>query len=352
MARHHMRTGRCLGPLAATCLFCAAPAAWADGAKPEFNANLTVEIADLVVFEAQAPEQELNDASATIEGDLSLVFPGGAGLRSTITLEPATDAEGDRFFQDFGLYAEELHLFGPIGEGEWRIGKFNLDFGLANDAAPTLFGDEIVDDYELTERIGVAVEIPLVPGQDEPALTAAVFTADSTPLSDSVGTRRGRLHRRDGGVSNTGAPDSAMLGLAGNSGGTAYSAGLRYQSAGRGDEADEYGGVLGLTHEVRLAGLDTVLLGEAAYFPHFDGEREPAAFVTLGAAVALGEFALSAVLGQHWDDGSSEGRLATVELDYELSDTVTISAGYRFLNDEGQTSHSAGLQLTFEFQLP
>lgn len=63
--------------------------------------------------------------------------------------------------------------------------------------------------------------------------------ADATPLSDSLGTWRGRLRGRAGGVSNTDAPTSAMLGLAGMIGGTADSTGFRYQSAGRGGEADE-----------------------------------------------------------------------------------------------------------------
>lgn len=317
-----------------------------------------MEIEDLYVFDVDAgrakiddeePGAVLNDASATFEGGLALVFPGSAGLHAILVLEPVDDAVGDRYFQDFGLYAEELYLSAPVGGGELQIGKFNLEFGLANEDAPGLFGDEVAGDYELTERIGVAAGIPVAALPGEPALSIAAFMADTTPLSDSLGTSRGRLRRRDGGVSNSGAPESFALSLAGAFADTGYHLGLRYQAPGAGDEAAEYGGVLGLTRRINLGGAEVLLIGEAAYFPCFDGARESAAFLTLGAAAEVGDFTLSAVYGQSRAGTSTDGRFATAGIDYELTDELSVSLGYRYLEDEGAASNSLGLQLTLEF---
>ena len=74
-------------------------------------------------------------------------------------------------------------------------------------------------------------------------------------------------------------------------------------------------------------------------------------FLTVGAEAALGDFALSAVYGQRKVDGSSADEIATVSLEYELRDGLSIGAGYRFLQEEGETMHTVGLLLTYEFGL-
>jgi hypothetical protein len=348
LPRNHIRG---LAGLASICAGFLAETALAESRAWSYGADFSLDIDGIHVLKAQDPEARIDEVSASFEGGLWLEFPGGASLHATLILEPVTDPSGDRYFEDFGLYAEELYLALPAGGAEIRAGKINLDFGLANDEAPGLFGDEFPGEYELTERIGMAAELPLGSGAAGPALTAAVFLADTTPLSDSLFTRRGRLHERDGGVSNTGAPQSFLLGLDGAAGATGYSAGLRYQTA-PGGEADEYGAVLGLTREVGIAGTGGALLGEAAYFPRFNGAHASAVFLTAGAGVELGDAELSAVFGQRWSAGDPDGHMATIGLDYELGDALTLGAAYLLLKDEGETSHTVGLQLTFEFQLP
>ena len=318
---------------------------------PTLLADFSIEIEDEDVFRSSDPERELNDAFATVEGEIALAFDSGIGLYATATFEPVTDAESDRFFEDFGLYLEELFLAYRIGEGGFRIGKFNPDFGIANDVAPGLYGDDLAGDYELTERIGASIYVPFEALGGTHVASVTAFMADTTVLSDSLFTSRGRRTRKDGGVSNTAHPDSFVLSLAGEFDGTGYNLGFRRQNAGRDGNADEYGGVVGLTRAVDPAGIETTLFGELAYFPHFDGGRESGRFLTVGAEAALGDFALSAVYGLRKVDGSSADEIATVSLEYELRDGLSIGAGYRFLQEEGETMHTVGLLLTYEFGL-
>lgn len=337
--------------LATVCLIASAAPASADGVWPTLLADFSIEIEDEYVFRSSDLEMELNDAFATVEGELALAFDSGTGLYATATFEPVTDPEGDRFFEDFGLYLEELFFTYRIGEGGFRIGKFNPDFGIANDAAPGLYGDDLAGDYELEERIGVSVDVPFEAFGGAHVLSATAFMADTTPLSDSLFTSRGRLRREDGGVSNTGFPESFVLSAAGEIEGTGYNLGLRYQGAGTGDEADEYGAVAGLIRDIDLAGIETTLFGEFAYFPRFDSGRESARFLTLGAEAAFGDFSLSAVYGLRKIEDLPSDRLATISLEYELNDRLSIGAGYRFLRAEGETGHTVGVLLTYEFGL-
>lgn len=340
-----------LWKLAAVCLIAPAAPASAGGVWPALQAEFSIEIEDEYVFRSSDPETELNDAFATVEGELALAFASGTGLYATATFEPVTDPEGDRFFRDFGLFLEELYFALRIGEGVLNIGKFNPDFGIADDEAAGLYGDDLAGDYELTERIGVSVEVPLEAFGGAHVVSAAAFMADTTPLSDSLFTSRGRLRRKDGGVANTVYPESFALSAAGEIEGASYTLGLRYQAAGAGDAADEYGGVAGLIRSFDLAGTETSLFGELAYFPQFDGATESARFLTIGAEAAFGDFSLSAVYGLRKTEDSPPDRLATVSLEYELNDRLLIGTGYRFLRQEGETGHTVGILLTYEFGL-
>jgi opacity protein-like surface antigen len=337
--------------LASVCLIASASPASADSVWPTLQADFSIEIEDDYIFRSSDPELELNEAYATVDGELSLAFASGTGLYATATFEPVIDPEDDRIFEDYGLYLEELYLAYRIGAGVFRIGKFDPEFGIADDAAPGIYGDDLSGDYELTERIGASVDISLQALGGEHIVSAAAFMADRTPLSDSLFTSRGRLTRKDGGASNTAYPESFALSAVGEIEGTGYTLGLRYQGAGTGDEADEYGGVVGLIRTFDLAAMETSLFGELAYFPHFDGGRESASFLTLGAEAAFGNFSISAVYGLLKIEDLSPDRLATISLEYDLSDQLSIGAGYRFLRVERETIHTVGALLTYEFGL-
>ena len=181
--------------LVPVCLIATASPASADGAWPNLLADISIEIENEYVFRSSVPEAEINDTFATVEADLGFAFDYGTGLYATAILEPVVDPEKDRFFEDFGLYLEELYFDYRIGDGGVRFGKFNPDFGIAEDVAPGIYGDDLTGDYELDERIGASIDVPFEALGGSHVASFTAFMADTTVLSDSLFTNRGRLRR-------------------------------------------------------------------------------------------------------------------------------------------------------------
>lgn len=145
---------------------------------------------------------------------------------SKLVFEPVASGNGDvQLFEQGGLYLEEAALVMTLGEARAVLGKFNPAFGLAWDAAPGMYGDDFTDDYEITEQLGVSVQLPLDSRQSQ-QLSIAVFTPDSSVLSDSLFTKRGRW--RYAGEGDTGISYSVAL-----DGSTVVIPGLRYHLAYR-----------------------------------------------------------------------------------------------------------------------
>ncbi|MDH3668281.1 MAG: hypothetical protein OEN23_15240 [Paracoccaceae bacterium] len=348
---------RLVNPIAGAIAALAASAAAASEEPPEQGlwADISIEIEDEFVFSASDPDTELNDTFTTIEGDFGLTIGEGFGIRGLATFEPVKDPQGDRFMEDFGLFLEEVYVYGRLGRAGLRAGKFNPYFDLANDLAPGLYGDDLAGDYELTERLGAALALPVIGPGDGPGgeivLHASVFVADRTPLSDSLFSGRGRVQRADGGLSNTDYPQSVALAATGEAADTVWNLGARFQNAGGAGEHDETGFVAGLSHMTEIAGYETQFFAELAHFENFDGEPPSASVATLAFEIGLADLALSAAYGLKESPGVAASHLATLSLEGELAEGLTLGAGYQFLDDEGSQSHTLGLLLNYEFSL-
>ncbi len=314
-----------------------------------FLAEFSIELESDFTFDSDESDAELTDTFATIEAALGYRFTERFSLQSTLVFEPVEDATSDRFFEDHGLYAEELYFGYDFGSAAVAVGKFNPSFGFAWDLAPGVFGVDFAEDYEITERVGAAVSVPFSGLGGKHELTLSAFTTDRSVLSNSLVTERGQLRLEDGGVSNTDDVESFALSLSGEIGDTAYTLAVQDQAAGEGDAADQSGVVLGLVHLLNAGGTEIELLGEAAYFDQFDGNRESATYATLGAAVPVGPLVLSSVLAVRDLEGESSDMLATVSAEWPLADNLGISLAYRYGDEEGVQSQTLGALLAYEF---
>src|SRR5688500_16112284 len=92
----------------------------------------------------------VSDAFATLDADIIVNVAPNAWLGVALGFEPVIDpARGeDRFFEDYGLVADELYAGLQIGAAEMQIGKIAPTFGWAADDAPGLYGGEIAGGYE------------------------------------------------------------------------------------------------------------------------------------------------------------------------------------------------------------
>lgn len=171
--------------------------------------------------------------------------------------------------------------------------------------------------------------------------------ADRTIFSDSLFANRGNLDESDGGVSNTDAPESFLVSLAGESDGFTYNLGFRRQAKGAGDAADEYGFVAGASAPIGATGVE--VLGEFAYFPNFDGASDSAVYGVIGLAAPVGPVTLSGVYSLRDVENAPTDHLATVSAEYEIGDGLSIGAGYRYGDEGGVESHTVGTLLVYEF---
>lgn len=330
-------------------LFGLAGTALAEEGSGPFSAEFTVELQSDFTVDSSDPTAEINNTFATIEGGLSFAFSDRTSVNATLLFEQVIDPTSDSFLEDHGFYAEEIFLSHDFGPAQVVLGKFNPAFGSAWDLAPGIYGVDFAEDYEIAEKLGAAVIIPFAAGGGEHELSFAVFQADRTILSDSIGTERGQNSLPAGGVSNTSNPESVALSLSGSFGATGYNFGIQHQAKGRGDAADQTGAVFGLTHTVETGSFPLELLAELAWFDEFDGSRNSATYATLGLAAPVGPVTVSAVYSLRDIQTQPTDHLATVSAEMELFENFTAAVGYRYGDESGEDSHTIGTLFAYTF---
>lgn len=339
-----------LVPASVALLSAASTAAMAqDGGSSRFSAEFEIEIANDYTFDSDDPAAELNDTYVTIGAGLSFALAESTSINAGLVFEPILDPADDRFFEDHGLYVEELFLSHDFGGAEVVLGKFNPAFGAAWDLAPGIYGADFAEDYQITEKIGVGINIPITAHGGEHTLSFAMFNADRSLLSNSLGRERGQTNLAAGGVSNTRSPESYSVTLSGNFGATGYNFGVQHQEGGQGDVADQTGVVLGLTHSFETGSVPWEVLAEIAWFDKFDGTRNSARYYTLGASVPVGRVTLSGTYSVRDIDTAPTDRLATVAAEMDLAEGLSGALAYRWGREGGVDSNTIGTLLVYEF---
>lgn len=289
------------------------------------------------------PTAEFSDTYLSLEAAFEAALTDRITAFGGVTLESMTDATDDRSFDDLGLYISELGLRFDFGETFVSAGKVSPVFGVAWDAAPGYYGTSLAEDYELSEMIGVTVDTPL--GTDG-KVTFALFYADDTFLSDSIGNRRGRNSVAAGGVGNTGKLNNIALQFSREFGGTTAWVGARHLSAGAGDVSNETGVVAGLTHTF---GNGWDMIGEVAHFNGAGGTTADATYTTLGASYALDQWTFSGTGTMVNTTGASNDTMVALGVDRQVTDRTEINFGLARFDVGGVQSTAVGLAAVVSF---
>ncbi|NJM35576.1 MAG: hypothetical protein HC850_13735, partial [Rhodomicrobium sp.] len=335
---------------------------------PYLKGEVSIEFQYDNVFDADNPDSEISDAYNTTEVAVGAYFNRHFSLQSTLVFEPVLDPGPgeDRFFSDHGLYAEELYAKFDFSPFSLKLGKFNPAFGKAWDVTPGVYGTDLAEDYELTERVGLAVEVAkdkTVAG--DVTMTASAFFADTSELSDSVFTERGKISLADGGLSNTEELDSFALAIEGKDipglAGLSYNFGYVHQSGGVFDIDDQNGFVAGLQLDKTYNGVALTWIGEVAYFDYAGDFFEDGDFVetlwyyTLGAQAKIDKYNIAiAYTGRNSEQLSGiehEDYQFQISAGMDLPDGWTVDIGYRLLEEQDEESHTVGVLFakTIEF---
>ncbi|HEY0334492.1 MAG TPA: hypothetical protein VGC74_12405 [Stenotrophomonas sp.] len=117
-----------------------------------------------------------------------------------------------RNFGDLGLVVNELNYYKLTAHTQWQVGKLQVPFGRAMDAAPGLYTNDFVSAYDLGGMLGATYAYRYFSqtlGMIQPGLN--LYTADTTELSRPFLRGGSRAQRSDGGPANTGNLDSYAL---------------------------------------------------------------------------------------------------------------------------------------------
>ena len=319
---------------------------------PRIEGEILIEFQNDYNYESDDSDNELNDLFNTTEADFSFFATDEFYLNTLLVFEPVedTDPEQNRYFGDQGAYVEVLTINWETDSFFALAGKFGPNFSIAYDAAPGIYGTELAeDDIELSERLGFSAGvafgesgIPLgIEGIGRQELSASVFVADTSFLSNSVFEERGQLNRDEGGPSNTRGFESFTLALDGYD--FPQAEGLRYQLA------------------VAKQGVDTVLdddgneIDNTADEYRFGAAAEWAIGVTEDITVTpLLEYV------HFWNGGGIDGEdrdyvTASTLFEYQNWNLALAYTGRFIENDEGEDIDDFQFQVsagyTFDFGL-
>lgn len=303
-----------------------------------------VEFGVEIIVDSDVPAKEITDVYANFELGAELEISSRVSAFAVIIGESVVDPADDRTFEDIGFYLEELGVsIALFDQADLTLGKFNPSFGRASDDTAGFFADTLAGDYELTEQLGASLSYTAINGG---VLDFALFFADNTVLSRSLGTNRGRTRTADGGVGNTGQLDNVALTWTQDFEGGSYQLGGRHLSAGTGGTEDETGLIASAERQFNDS---FSAFAEVASFQNFGGGADNATFVTLNGVYSTGDWAFSGTLS-HRDLGTAGNTdLVTLAVEYEFANEIVVGSGIAFVDEDGSKDTRLGLNVIVPF---
>jgi hypothetical protein len=225
---------------------------------------------------------------------------------------------------------------------------------------PGIYGYQIVDEYTVREKIGIGGYGRINAGDyGTHRIDVSTFFADTTFLSNSILYERGVTHKSDGGVSNTENFSSVAISIGGSDfyslnsdipEGLSYRIGYAHQAAGEGDEASEDRYTFSGQYEhVFSADLKGRVLGEIVHINHLNGEGpHDRTYNTVGAELDFRQWSLGSTYtyvrneNPEEPDEAQDGEVFQASLSYNFANGITLGAGYKYQEEEGEKNHRIG----------
>ena len=339
----------------------------ADGEEisPHLDVEVSVEFESDHTFRSDDAANKITDNYPSIGIGASWVFNRYFSVNGSFVAEPVVDADPGstrRFFDDVGIYTEELYAQVQLQNLRLFGGKFDAPFGQAWDLTPGLYGTDFAEDYQLTERVGFGLGYGF--GRTfigDVDFTAGLYTADTSALSGSFFTQRPRKHLSDGGAGNSGDLDSFSVTLDGRNlpglAGIAWHLGYSHQARGKTatDLHDENGYVGGLYGSHDLGNSLTFNWdAEIARLDHAGGGKDSTTYYTLGGVLTIANkynLALAHTTRAHDVAGGADYNDSTTQISagMEVYDGWSLDVGYKIARADHVKSETVGVLLSRSF---
>lgn len=341
---------------------------------PYVVGNLSINLFNDYTFSADDPNAEINDAFADISLDTFVFLTRHLYIESSWAVSPvgAPVIGRDRFFEDHALKWTTLSLTYER-ENFWiSAGKGSVRFGIARSLAPGVYGADIASDfYSIDGRVGFGANYAFDAGVwGNHAVRGAVFTRDNSWLATPFFSDFERPSRESGGAGNTDGLESWAISLDG--GGFTALPGFRYHLAYASQPIDFLMGPSGgmvpqnqLADERRYViagtwdpldlggGVSVAPLIEYARLENARGFRNRSeSYLTGSLDFSFDQWNL-AIASTLWDVETTSGsdvrnHQSQVSVGYTFENGVTLEAGYRFLDEDDETSSTIGVALNYE----
>jgi len=333
-------------------------------AQPELSGSVLIEIQNDWTYSSDDEGAETNTLFTKTEPYLNLAFTDTLSLEAAMVLEPvqATDPGDDTIFANEGLFFEELKLSYSDDHYGVFAGKFNPNFATAWDLAPGIYGPDFAEDYELTERIGFGASYSLATqNTGTHTISASSFFLDTSALSGSFITRRGKTDKSDGGVSNT--EDFSSYALALDSENAAGLEGLNThighynQSEGDADTGldNETGYALSAYYSLPLTDtVDAMVLGEWVGILNLEGSEDDIAYLTASAGLEWENgWNLAASYTDRDTDAQNgndiEDYMYQISTGYTFANGISADIAYRGSEESNVDTHMLGAMIAYSY---
>ncbi len=285
----------------------------------EFEVELGVEV-NVPHAGGTTDSEAFFSAEFGVEFQLTDKFLGFAEL----SLDGAVGKFDNKSEQSTDLELEQLGLTYDGGTHSASAGLIALRFGIAKDAAPGYFADDLVEEYDLSNAFGLTTAFEVGDG----ILSASFFAEEEWHLNAS-----------------TNVDDFGNFALQYDlpRDNNTYHFGLRSLSRGLEGENIERGAVLGLT--ARLVD-DLLLITEVASFQNWNGSPERAVFATVGAEYYWDHLAYSAAYSQKVVSEQATDQLLSLGVDWHISDETMLSVGYALGTEDRSKSSRFAVSFT------
>ncbi len=298
----------------------------------------------------------------------------------------ATIVPEDKIFEDHKLFINKLILSYSTDSGITLYGgKFNPSVGLDYHVFPGIWGYQKVEEYAIVERLGYGIALKQnFEDLGTHKLDVSTFFKDTTSLSNSVITDRGKTKKSDGGVSNTQDFSSYSISLEGKNffslsnnfvDGLSYKLGHAKQSKATknlGSNSanssaindntaltnDEKRSSISLMHKSLIApNLSMRILTEFMKIEHLTGEDgHDRDYMTTGLDFYYKKFNVGGTYTQETNEAAEEDeaiddKVYQVSVGYLVNNNLHFHVGYKKADEENEIKHTLGAMIQYYFDM-
>jgi hypothetical protein len=338
-----------------TAVTIASSVASAEPASKRVSGEIAFELQDDWNYAAEDRSNLNNNLFATVEPSVTFQVAPKWSVFAHAVLEPVGSAAKfeNRAFEDTGLYLEDFYAEYTGERLGAKAGKLNPGFGIAWDKTPGVYGTDLAEDYEISERIGIVGDWILDKGQyGAHKFSVATFFADTSIFSESALRGRGDNRKRDGGISNTESFESFLVALNGENipglGALGYHVSYMRQAAGQGDATNEHSFAAALYTSLALG-------GDVTFDPVVEVVRQTGQggvdsrerlYLTLGGQLGWKGWNLAtSVTERETDNPAAPDNTDThfqVSAGYTFAFGLSIDVGWKISEDAGSETRTLG----------